>query len=108
DEAAQYHPDLAQHCGGDCNASAPSNISHSVLSAGWKDSFVEVNGDQDPGPTVHVFLGPNDPKKDVRKKIDFIFLKGPVTASASTIIKDAYKGVYASDHYFVGAVLELV
>lgn len=106
EESAQYQPDFPQIFVGDFNANATSKIIQSVLSAGWKDSFVEVNGDQDPGPTVHVFLGPDDPKKDVRKKIDFIFCKGKVEAISSRIIRDSYKGRYPSDHYFVDAVLQ--
>lgn len=108
DEADQYQTDFPQIFVGDFNANAQSKIVQNVLSAGWRDSYAEANGDQDPGPTVHVFLGPNDPKKDVRKKIDFIFLKGAIATSTSTVIKDAYKGVYPSDHYFVEAVLELI
>jgi len=107
EESAQYQPDFPQIFVGDFNANANSKIIRSVLSSGWKDSYVEINGNQDPGPTVHSFKGKDDPKKDIRKKIDFIFLKGRVRASASTIIKDVYKGVYPSDHYFVGADLEL-
>jgi len=107
DESAQYQPDFPQILVGDFNAAATSAIIQSVLSAGWEDSYVAVNGNQNPGPTVHSFLGENDPKKDIRKKIDFVFLKGPAKASASRIIKDTYKGIYPSDHYFLSADIEL-
>ncbi|HMR20344.1 MAG TPA: endonuclease, partial [Sphingobacterium sp.] len=90
---------------GDFNASAPSKVIQSILFAGWKDSYVEVHGEGEPGATVHSFKGEDDPKKDVRKKIDFIFTKGNVTAVDSKIIKDSYRGIYPSDHYFVEAVL---
>lgn len=106
EESAQYQPDFPQILVGDFNANATSEIIQSVLSAGWKDSFVEVNGDQDPGATVHGFMGKDDPKKDARKKIDFIFMKGSIGAIGSEIIRDSYKGVYPSDHYFVEADIQ--
>ncbi len=107
EESAQYPTDFPQILVGDFNTGTTSKIIQSVLSAGWKDSHVEANGSQKSGPSYHGFKGEDDPKKDTREKIDFIFLKGRIKTSTATIIKDTYKGVYPSDHYFVGAHLEL-
>ena len=55
--------------------------------------------------TTNGFKPINDPRQAKAKKIDFIFIKGPVKASSSQIIKDKLGEVYASDHYFVNAVV---
>jgi endonuclease/exonuclease/phosphatase family metal-dependent hydrolase len=105
EEAAQYRPNFPQILVGDFNSRSESPVIQEVLSSDWLDSYLQVHGESDPGPTTHDFTGPNDPKKDKRKKIDFIFIKGGFKASDSTIIRDSYKDVYPSDHYFVDAVL---
>ncbi len=105
EEAAQYQSDFPQILTGDFNVGMDSKVYRDVIAAGWKDSYVQVKGNETPEGTTHGFKG-NDPNRKKSKKIDFIFLNGPLKAIDSNIIKDRYKGVLPSDHYFVSAVLE--
>lgn len=107
EESAQYPNDFPQILVGDFNAKQTSKVIQSVLNSGWKDSFVEANGNVNPGATVHSFKGLDDPKKEKRNKIDFIFTKANIEAISSKVIRDEYKGIYPSDHYFVSASLEI-
>lgn len=108
EESAQYPPDFPQILVGDFNASAETPVVQSVFKYGWKDSYIEINGDGEPGYTVHLFKGDKYEKKDIGKKIDFIFTKGEqIKSIASSIIRDAYKDRYPSDHYFVEATLTI-
>lgn len=104
DEAAQYQPDFPQILTGDFNVGMDSKVYQDVIDAGWKDSYVQVRGNEVPEGTTHGFKG-NDPNRKKSKKIDFIFLNGPLKAVDTNIIKESYKGVLPSDHYFVSAVL---
>lgn len=108
EESAQYPSDFPQILVGDFNASEETPVIESVFKHGWKDSYTAIHGDEDPGHTVHLFKGDQYEKKDISKKIDFIFTKGErIKSIASSIVKDAYKGQYPSDHYFVEATLTL-
>lgn len=107
DESAQYADGFVQVMTGDFNVGPDSQVHQNVLSAGWKDTFIELHGAKDFGGTTHGFKGEQYEKKDRAKKIDFIFTKGPVVPKASVIIKDNVKGIYPSDHYFLFAELEL-
>ncbi|OYD43436.1 endonuclease/exonuclease/phosphatase family protein [Sphingobacterium cellulitidis] len=104
-DAAQYQADFPQVLTGDFNVGMDSNVYRDVMEAGWKDSYVQVKGDEIPEGTTHGFKGDN-PSRKKSKKIDFIFMKGPLKAVETNIIKDSYKGMLPSDHYFVSAVLE--
>lgn len=105
EEAAQYQSDFPQILTGDFNVGMDSKVYRDVIAAGWKDSYVQVKGNETPEGTTHGFKG-NDPHRKKSKKIDFIFLNGPLKAIDTSIIKDSFKGVLPSDHYFVSAVLE--
>lgn len=105
EEAAQYQSDFPQILTGDFNVGMDSKVYQDVIAAGWKDSYVQVKGNETPEGTTHGFKG-NDPHRKKSKKIDFIFLNGPLKAIDTNIIKDSFKGVLPSDHYFVSAVLE--
>ncbi|WP_313368587.1 endonuclease/exonuclease/phosphatase family protein [Sphingobacterium mizutaii] len=105
EEAAQYQSDFPQILTGDFNVGMDSKVYRDVIAAGWKDSYVQVKGNETPEGTTHGFKG-NDPNRKKSKKIDFIFLNGPLKAIDTNIIKDSFKGVLPSDHYFVSAVLE--
>ncbi len=105
EEAAQYQSDFPQILTGDFNVGMDSKVYQDVIAAGWKDSYVQVKGNETPKGTTHGFKG-NDPNRKKSKKIDFIFLNGPLKAIDTSIIKDSFKGVLPSDHYFVSAVLE--
>lgn len=105
EEAAQYQSDFPQILTGDFNVGMDSKVYRDVIAMGWKDSYVQVKGNETPEGTTHGFKG-NDPHRKKSKKIDFIFLNGPLKAIDTNIIKDSFKGVLPSDHYFVSAVLE--
>lgn len=106
EESAQYPSDFPQILTGDFNASVETPVVQSVFKYGWKDSYAEVNGDKEPGHTVHLFKGDKYEKKDVGKKIDFIFTKGGrIKFLESSIVRDSYRDRYPSDHYFVEATL---
>ncbi len=105
EEAAQYQSDFPQILTGDFNVGMDSKVYRDVIAAGWKDSYVQVKGNETPEGTTHGFKG-EDPNRKKSKKIDFIFLNGPLKAIDTNIIKDSFKGVLPSDHYFVSAVLE--
>ena len=108
EEAAQYPEDFKQILAGDFNASAENNVINLIKDNGWTDTYTTIHGDAEPGATVHVFLGENDPKKDKRKKIDFIFTRGgEIKSGSATIIKDHKNGVYPSDHYFLSAKVKM-
>ncbi|QBQ41686.1 endonuclease/exonuclease/phosphatase family protein [Sphingobacterium psychroaquaticum] len=101
DESAPYQADFIQIMTGDFNVDMNNKVYQDVLQAGWLDSYVQAKGNEKPEGTTHGFK-PNDPAVQKRsKKIDFIFVRGPINGEDATIVKDAYKGVWPSDHYFV-------
>lgn len=104
-DADQYQPGLPQIFTGDFNVSSENKVYDLVLAKGWTDTFKAVPSNVETA-TVHEFLGEKDPKKDIRKKIDFIFTKNGFKVMSAGIIKDNDHGVYPSDHYFVSAVIE--
>lgn len=105
-EASQYQNEFVQILTGDFNAAPNSAVINEVLSSGWSDSFDVSAAQGVTGGTTHAFM-PHDAERAKRaKKIDYIFTKGPISAISSTIIKDSYRGVYPSDHYFLEAILE--
>ena len=110
-DAAQYQQDFVQILTGDFNVGMDSKVYENVLRAGWEDCFVPRNDGQSNNDgqkiegTTNGFKPINDPRQAKAKKIDFIFIKGPIKASSSQIIKDKLGDVYASDHYFVNAVV---
>jgi endonuclease/exonuclease/phosphatase family metal-dependent hydrolase len=105
DDADQYLPELPQIFTGDFNVSSQNKVYELVVARGWSDTFKAISSNTETA-TVHEFLGENDPKKDIRKKIDFIFTKGNFKVLESKIIKDNENGFYPSDHYFVSATLD--
>lgn len=107
DEANQYPDGFRQILTGDFNASAANNVVKAIKSNGWTDTYTAIHGEEEPGATVHVFKGANDPKKDRRKKVDFIFTRGDIQTNSAKIIKDHKNGRYPSDHYFIDADVEL-
>lgn len=103
EEAAQYQEDFPQILTGDFNTGYGLGLYPEIIKAGWKDTYVLSHGDAKPEGTTNAFQPDNAERNARAKKIDFIFVKGPMTASASHIIKDTYKGVLPSDHYFLSA-----
>ncbi len=103
EESDQYQPAFPQIFTGDFNARISSKVFDSLRDKGWKDSYREVHGVEEPGHTGHAFKGADYERAALGGKIDFIFTKGPVKATAAEIIKDHEGGRYPSDHYFVAA-----
>ncbi len=105
-DADQYLADLPQIFTGDFNVSSANEVYKMVIAKGWSDTF-KVNPSNVESATTHEFLGDKDPKKNERKKIDFIFTKGGnFKVLGSSIIKDNDNGFYPSDHYFISATIE--
>jgi endonuclease/exonuclease/phosphatase len=100
-ECAQYAEDFPQILCGDFN----SGITHAPIGAlreaGWLDMYEQVHGPGEAGFTGHAFLGEDFKKRSNR--IDFIFMRGAITASNAEILRDKINGIYPSDHYFVMA-----
>ena len=106
-ESAQYQSDFVQILTGDFNSGPDSAVIKEIMTAGWKDTFSVNNIVGKVEGTTHAFV-PHDMERAKRaKKIDFIFTKGPVSFISAKIIKDNWKGVYPSDHYFVDAEITL-
>jgi endonuclease/exonuclease/phosphatase family metal-dependent hydrolase len=102
-EAAIYAPEFPQIFAGDFNASARNVVIKLVLDAGWTNAHTAAPGPRDDGPTTHGFLGPKgNPNKP---PIDFIMIRGPISALSWKTIRDGRDGRYPSDHYFVSAQL---
>lgn len=103
EETSQYPNNFPQILTGDFNsdiASTPINF----LKTAWTDSYFKVHG-KDSGFTYHGFKGEKfDSKKG---RIDFIFFKGPIRATAAALIKNNLNGFYPSDHYFLTTELIL-
>ena len=104
-ESAQYQDDFIQIMTGDFNSGPDSVVVKEIINAGWRDSYAINNVVGKIDGTTHGFQPIDSDKVKKAKKIDFIFIKGAVNCSKSTIIKDNWKGVYPSDHFFVEASL---
>lgn len=105
-EANQYSKDFPQLLVGDYNADISNNVIKKIHSSGWLDTYTQIHGEGEAGASVHEFKGVNDEKAKIRKRIDFIFSKGPVKSLASGLIKDNIDGIYPSDHFFLFADIE--
>lgn len=106
DEAAQYPVDFPQILVGDFNSRPGNSALGALMTAGWRDSFVEAHGRDIQEFSCHNFRGAEyQPKKPTTPgRIDFIFLHGNgVRGVASQLIKDQIKGRFPSDHYFLTA-----
>ncbi|WP_434035472.1 endonuclease/exonuclease/phosphatase family protein [Formosa sp. 4Alg 33] len=103
EETNQYQDEFIQILAGDFNSDQESLVVKSIINY-WKDSYGELYSHNDPGFTVHGFLGEN--AKTTSGKVDFIFIKGDVVSRKAKVIKDKIAGIYPSDHYFVTADLE--
>lgn len=105
EEAVRYPADFPQVLAADLNADSANPITADVLRAGWFDTYTAVHGTADPGPTAHAFRGENFVPEKTRGKIDFVFARGRLQASAASIVRDRQGELYPSDHYFVTARL---
>ena len=100
----------AQVLAGDMNCDAGNPAIMRFLDAGWRETFAEIHGQEDPGFTFHGFLGPKQ-VSDLGK-IDFVLARGPLCILDAQIIRE--HGLkkngsprYPSDHYFVSATFAL-
>ena len=86
---------------GDFNVTPDSVVYTSVVSfTGCGAPLCDVTADV--GPTFHGYR-----PETVAKKIDYIFTNMPCNTTKSFTATDMRDGVYLSDHYPVGAYLEL-
>lgn len=107
EESEQYPSDFIQILTGDFNAGPDSKVVSAILSKDWKDSFLCNNSEGRVEGTTHSFK-PHDKEVIAKsKKIDFIFTRGPVEQIVSSVVKESYRGVLPSDHYFVTAVIRI-
>lgn len=105
EECAQYQDDFIQIMVGDFNSSPDSKVVSTILSNNWSDSYSSKSPDGKIEGTTNGFK-PHDKERAAKaKKIDYIFTKGPILTLSSSIVKDSYKGVQPSDHYFLLATL---
>ena len=102
-ETAQYADDFPQILFGDFNSGIKDEPYALLTAAGWQDAYEAVHGHEETGFSAHgwKFERPNK-----GRRIDFIYMHGPVKALSAEIVKDAPRGIYPSDHYFVSAKLE--
>lgn len=103
--SAKIPEGTAQILTGDFNTDAASKTIQAVKAAGWTDTYSAVHGEADPGFSFHGFLGVKYERKN-NGRIDFVFCRGPLRATAATVIRDSRDGRYPSDHYFVSADVE--
>ena len=106
--AATPPVDIPRILTGDFNTGADSDGIRHIKASGWTDTYESVHGEENPGPTYHEFYGPEDPKSNLRGKIDFIFSTRGLQAIGAEIVRDQRDGRYPSDHYFVSAELEYI
>jgi len=105
-ESAQYQDDFIQFMIGDFNSAPNSKVVSNILSSGWNESYTSKDPNGKIEGTTNGFK-PHDQERYARaKKIDYIFTKGPITTLDSNIIKDNFKGIYPSDHYFLEATFK--
>jgi len=103
EDASAYPAEYQQILCGDMNADANNPAIRSFLDAGWYDTYAAVHDTLDPGHTFHRFVGPQF--RSETGKMDWIFARGKVYATAAEIVRDSPHGRYPSDHYFVSADL---
>jgi len=103
EDAAAYPPDYAQVLAGDMNAGASNGAIAIFKGAGWRDA---CEGFSEAGPDVRTFHAFGT-KEGPAERIDWIFLRGPLRATAAEVVRDTPDGRYPSDHYFVVAEVEL-
>ncbi|MCC6493959.1 MAG: endonuclease/exonuclease/phosphatase family protein [Pirellulales bacterium] len=107
-ECGQYAPDFPQLLCGDLNARMTNPVVEAIVDSGWTDAWVALHGPEDPGFTAHGFdVAARAALGDRAGKIDYTFIRGPIRAMESEIVRDAVEGRYPSDHYFLLTGVEL-
>lgn len=104
DETGQYPDTVPQILAGDFNSKPWNGVAKEIAQAGWTDAFIAANGGDVAEVSCHVFKGEDYKPKGKPARIDYIYLKGAgLHAEAAHLVKDAVKGKYPSDHYFLAA-----
>ena len=101
-ETGQYAADFPQILFGDFNSGIKDEPYALLTAAGWRDAYEEIHGHEETGFTAHGWKF----ERPKGRRIDFIYMHGPVKALDAEIVKDAPGGIYPSDHYFMYAKLE--
>ena len=96
--------DMPQIITGDTNAKRSHLAMKSFFEAGWRDSFYEATGIEEPGITHHNFEGEAF-KGNVGGKLDWILINESFEATNAEIIKDHKGDIYPSDHFPISADL---
>lgn len=83
----------------------PAGTVHRVFSSAWyRDTYLEAGGKEGPETnTFHNFKGMGYPA--IGQRIDWVLVRGGLTALACDIIRDGEPPLYPSDHYPVMATL---
>jgi endonuclease/exonuclease/phosphatase family metal-dependent hydrolase len=103
EDTAAYADEYPQLLTGDMNADAAAPAIATFRSAGWRDTWEEAQGTEDPGPTFHNFLKPGSKQP----RIDWIFARGAVDCQDAEVIRDLPDGRCPSDHYFLSADVQI-
>lgn len=107
EDAAAYGEAYPQILTGDMNCDAGNPAIATFRRAGWRDSYAECHGQGYEGHTYHGFEGPSAAGKSTVKKMDWVFVRGAWRVTGAEIIDDHENDRYPSDHYFVGATVQL-
>lgn len=105
EDANGYPSDYPQILVGDLNSDHTNPAIQLIKSAGWHDAIDTTAPEVSNDYTFHGFEG----EKHVPfiGRIDWIFLRGAITARSAEIVKDNQDGRFPSDHYFISATLDL-
>lgn len=100
ERASAFPAELPVILTGDFNATPESDAIRAITHGGFRD-VRDLVPTPDRAPTFHGF----DPDASKHVLIDYIFLKGNVTAKTMHVFREPINGAPASDHYAVGAEL---
>ena len=100
EDTLAYNPTYPQMLTGDMNCDETNPAIILFKEAGWRDTYAAVHG-AGPGMTFHGFHGPAFTGPEGR--IDWIFMRGSLQATAAALITANSAGRYPSDHYFLSA-----
>lgn len=101
EESAQYPTDFAQVLTGDFNSRFDSQVLTSLRNSDWEESFETLHGQKEAGHTGHEFEGTAYTKAASKGRIDYIWYRGSLKPVQSKVLKDAVKGKFPSDHFFM-------
>lgn len=107
EESAQYPASFAQVLTGDFNSRFDSLVLASLRTSDWEESFETLHGQKEAGHTGHEFEGTAYTKAASKGRIDYIWYRGSIKPLQSKIIKDAIKGKFPSDHFFMLSDFEI-